>query len=201
MNVRVAQAHRAQLPHKSLRNVVPGVADMLFFYLFPMSIRVHGEMLFCALPDLTQDGTAILWRECLTHESAANPNTPAGPMTTAATAAPKVRGVHGGQLLPAAIMRGYGGAHVWRLAVHEFDPCSIDDDRRNSGSCCAPAGCGTIAERSPGRGLVLMATGGNDGASKLWDLEFEAACESGNGQASRWEAKLGTSRYDVFDNS
>lgn len=131
-----------------------------------------------------QDGTAILWRECLAHESAATPDTTAGP-TTPAVAAPKVSGGRGGQLVPAAIMRGHSGAHVWRLAVHEFDPRPVDVNSRSGGSCGAPTGGGTCSEESPGRGLVLMATGGNDGASKLWDLEFEAACESGIDRESR----------------
>ncbi|CAN0298303.1 unnamed protein product, partial [Laminaria digitata] len=130
------------------------------------------------------DGTVILWRERLAHESAASPDTAAGPTTPADTAAPKISGGHGGQLVPAAIMRGHSGAHVWRLAVHELDPCplhhddrfggscefdprSIDNVSRSGGSCRAPSDAGIIAERSPGRGLVLMATGGNDGASKL----------------------------------
>lgn len=146
------------------------------------------------LPNPTQDGTAILWRECLAHESVTSPDKAAGPKTPAAIAAPKVSSEHGGQLVPAAIMRGHSGTHVWRLAVHEFDPCSIDHEGRSSGSCGAPKDGGAIAEGSPGRGLVLMATGGNDGAAKLWDLDFEAACETGNVRKSRWEALTGSPR-------
>lgn len=138
----------------------------------------------------TQDGTAILWRECLAHESTASPGTAADLITPAATAAPKASGGHGRQLVPSAIMRGHSGAHVWRLAVHEFGPCSVDHDDRSSGICGTPIGSRAIAERGPGRGLVVMATGGNDGAAKLWDLEFEATCESGNGRESRWEVRL-----------
>ena len=158
------------------------------FPLFPVLIRVRGEMSFCALSNPRQDGTAILWREGLARENAASPGTAAGLKTPAATAAPKVSGGHGRQLVPAAIMRGHSGAHVWRLAVHEFGPCSIDHD--GSDICGTPTGGGGIAERGPVRGLVLMATGGNDGAAKLWDLEFEAACESANGRESRWEVRL-----------
>lgn len=89
-------------------------------------------------------------------------------------------------MIPAAIMRGHSGSNVWRLAVHEFVSQSPIG---NSTTCKSSARFGhggesdgkvdSVSRRSceGTECYVIMATGGNDGASKLWDLGFEATCE------------------------
>lgn len=59
--------------------------------------------------------------------------------------------------------------------MHEFAPrCSSSSSIRQNFA----AGDSTHEERgNDWWGLTLMATGGNDGVCKLWDLEFERTFE------------------------
>ncbi|CAM9807927.1 unnamed protein product, partial [Hapterophycus canaliculatus] len=137
------------------------------------------------IPYRRPDGSAILWRE----ECRANDNSAAavGDKATKklAFAAPAPRpppdsNSRGRQLVPAAVLRGHSGASVWRLAVHECTsgPTATVGTAEGcsrtalGGSEVVPAGNDATTP-----GLALVATGGNDGACKLWDLGFEAACE------------------------
>lgn len=152
-------------------------------------------------PNNFQDGAAILWREkCPFHENpteyspgnttvAATQPTPATPAEAAATTTstsatspePRLDGQReGAQLVPVAFLRGHSGASVWRLTVHEFAPLCSRGSSSSSNSIRQgfAAGDSTHEERrSDWRGLTLMATGGNDGVCKLWDLGFEATFE------------------------
>lgn len=101
----------------------------------------------------------------------------------------------GGQLVPVATMRGHSGVNTWRLAVHEFD-----SRRGAGGSSCDELNSAAATEKRreergrDRRGLTLMATGGNDGTCKLWDLEFEGACETRHRWEKRWGVKPGVAR-------
>lgn len=140
-------------------------------------------------PNNMQDGAAILWREdCPVHENSTTfvpcntiaATTRPTPAIPAATAPPEPRfngQREGGQLVPAAFMRGHSGASVWRLAVQEFASRSSSSSSSSIRGSFA-AGDSTREERGKNwRGLTLMATGGNDGTCKLWDLGFEATFE------------------------
>lgn len=80
--------------------------------------------------------------------------------------------------MPAALMRGHSGAGVWRLAVHELAsrPTAAISEEKYCRVALGESEIGRPRQDST-LGLALMATGGNDGACKLWDLGFEAACE------------------------
>lgn len=128
----------------------------------------------------TQDGATFLWREKQDIDAAAAVTAEAAAARTASTKSsaartpisvtpPQAR-LHGrgegGQLVPVANMRGHSGVNTWRLAVHEFES--------RSGGCGSSSSSSSSDDR---RVLTLLATGGNDGTCKLWDLEFEGACE------------------------
>lgn len=125
-----------------------------------------------------QDGTAILWGE----GRPTCDRRPSGGLGVSAAAAAAEKGITatgdgdgcdgtrdsgGGQLFPQAIMRGHDGSNVWRLAVH-----TLDHGRDVEGGRVSRGACADVS------GLTLVATGGNDGAVKLWDLAFEAACQT-----------------------
>ena len=146
--------------------------------------------------NLSQDGSAILWREeHLVRETADAAATARTAQTTeeatretgtASVSPPRGQPVsrnEGGQLVQAAVMRGHSGANVWRLATHEFAPSSSSSDMTHQD------------EEGNWLGLTLLATGGNDGTCKLWDLDLEGACE--RRQRSRWETMSTTRENDA----
>ena len=143
-----------------------------------------------------QDGAAILWRENQPVNEAADTAAEGAGSRTASTTRPLPARMRppataqkpqfhnrreGGLLVPVATMQGHSGVNTWRLAVHEFD--SRRGGNRTSTSSCDEHG--SVAATESGRkerdkdwrGLTLLATGGNDGACKLWDLGFAGACE------------------------
>lgn len=133
----------------------------------------------------TQDGAAILWSERPSHKIFSK----SGLATEASSAAGlPVDGQHGRYMVPAAIMRGHSGSHVWRLNVHDFTPDSTDAKHEGSDNVCAGRDGGVSAAKKKRRAMVLMATGGNDGALKIWDLRFEAACE----RRPPWQSRFGS---------
>eukprot|EP00752_Nemacystus_decipiens_P003736 g3442.t1 len=140
-----------------------------------------------------EDGAAILWGENQSVDKAAHTTvkdatagasstTEAPPATTTPSATAQNAQLHGrrdgGQLVPVATMRGHSGINTWRLAVYEFGS-------RNAGVssvCDEHSFAAAIESRREERGndrrwFTLMATGGNDGTCKLWDLDFERTCE------------------------
>eukprot|EP00903_Cladosiphon_okamuranus_P013793 g12836.t3 len=132
-----------------------------------------------------EDGAAIVWRESNSDKDAADTAAEAAAAQTVSTTQalptriPPTALDHGrqegGQLVPVATMRGHSGVNTWRLALHEFDFCD--------GASSADAPETRREERDSDRwGLTLMATGGNDGTCKLWDLGFEWACD----RRQRW---------------
>ncbi|CAM9184864.1 unnamed protein product [Scytosiphon promiscuus] len=124
-----------------------------------------------------EDGSAILWRQERRHEDSSTARRASVLAVPSPTTPPeKKRG--GGQLVPAAVLRGHSGASVWRLAVHEDASRSTATASNEEGSWTPLGKSGTNRARDDAPpGLALMATGGNDGACKLWDVGFEAACE------------------------
>lgn len=149
-------------------------------------------------PKKIQDGAAIIWRDPRSVNDAADTAAEAAAAPTASTTKTPPRPsattekphLHdrreGGQLIPVATMRGHSGVNTWRLAVHEFDSRSSSSSSDELST--ADATDSKREEQESGwRGLTLMATGGNDGTCKFWDLEFEGACERRHRWEKRWD--------------
>lgn len=111
-----------------------------------------------------QDGTVILWRA--TEPSPSTPSDRDSDKNSGADAGAKERLL----LTPKATLRGHSGSHVWRLALHHEGTRTVE-----KGLC--GDGCREGGSRRNAGGMVLLATGGNDGGCKLWDLAFESARE------------------------
>lgn len=164
-----------------------------------------------------QDGAAILWRENQSvNENAAATEAAAAQTVEATEAAAQIApsvtarepqlhdGSEGRQLVPAVIMRGHSGGNAWRLAVHEFS--SRGGSSGGGSSSNSSSGGSSDKQSSAATGsrhgeqeidrpeLTLMATGGNDGTCKLWDLEFEGGCERRQLRGKRWDEQLRATR-------
>lgn len=132
-------------------------------------------------PNPTQDGTAILWRECFIKEDLQNPGTAASSAITSTEA--QAHHDHERHLVPVTTLRAHSRSHVWRLAVHESTR-SLQESK-SSKTARNMNGKVNLEGQSKNQGLVLLATGGNDGGIKLWDLGFEAGHERREPSGSR----------------
>lgn len=73
-------------------------------------------------PRTLKDATAILWREIdpvRAVENVLDIARPTAPSPSDNVMREEVKRTQRKELVPAAIMRGHSGSHVWRLAIHE----------------------------------------------------------------------------------